>query len=130
MAHIQELHLKWAIVGAKRFVDDAEVLRELEPPYSVSKFSIQGYTSVSFPSWVMRIGTYLPVLASIKMCDLPNCINLPPLGQLPNLKTLDISRMDVIKMIGADRYGSISSTRGVLHILYEVPGILEHRLLM
>jgi hypothetical protein len=105
MAHIQELHLKWAIVGAKRFVDDAEVLRELEPPYSVSKFSIQGYTSVSFPSWVMRIGTYLPVLASIKMCDLPNCINLPPLGQLPNLKTLDISRMDVIKMIGADRYG-------------------------
>ncbi|CAO2042011.1 unnamed protein product [Urochloa humidicola] len=101
---ITRLELEW-FSGVERFLDDVEVLRELEPPYSVTEFRLQGYNSISFPWWVMRIGTYLPDLTRIEMSDLPTCSNLPPLGQLPNLKWLDIRRMDEIEKIGMDLYG-------------------------
>ncbi|CAL5067350.1 unnamed protein product [Urochloa decumbens] len=101
---IKLLTLKWT-TGAKRFVDDAEVLRELEPPYSISEFHLEGYNGASFPPWVMSIGASLPGLTSIEMSDLPSCNNLPPLGQLPNLEWLSIRRMDSIKKIDADLYG-------------------------
>ncbi|KAF8697195.1 hypothetical protein HU200_036196 [Digitaria exilis] len=104
-ASITKLVLQWDR-DAKRFMDDAEVLRELEPPYSVSEFYLEGYNSVIFPSWVMRINHYLPGLTKIEMSDLPSCNNLPPLGQLPNLRFLTISGMDSIKKIGADLYGA------------------------
>lgn len=102
--HITRLALEWTR-DAKRLVEDAEVLRELEPPNSISTFRLHGYNSVSFPSWVMHLGAYLPHLLSFEMRDLPNCNSLPPLGQLPNLKVLDIGGMDSIKEIGADLYG-------------------------
>ncbi|CAL5027875.1 unnamed protein product [Urochloa decumbens] len=101
---IRALALQWTR-DAKRYVDDVKVLRELEPPYSVSKFRLEGYNSVRFPSWVVSINAYLPDLTSINMSDLPNCNNLPPLGQLLNLKELTIRRMDSIKKIDADLYG-------------------------
>uniref|UniRef100_K3YDJ0 Uncharacterized protein n=1 Tax=Setaria italica TaxID=4555 RepID=K3YDJ0_SETIT len=102
--HITQLALEWTR-DAKRLVEDAEVLRELEPPHSISIFRLHGYNSVSFPSWVMHLGVYLPHLTFFEMRDLPNCNSLPPLGQLPNLKVLDIGGMDSIKEIGADLYG-------------------------
>ncbi|KAF8667178.1 hypothetical protein HU200_053126 [Digitaria exilis] len=80
-------------------------LRELEPPYSVLEFSLEGYNSVSFPPWVMRLNDYLPGLIEVEMSDLPSCNNLPPLGQLPNLTYLYIRRMNSIKKIGMDLYG-------------------------
>ncbi|CAL5032475.1 unnamed protein product [Urochloa decumbens] len=101
---ITGLALEWTR-DAKRFVDDAEVLRELEPPYYVSKFRLQGYNSFSFPSWMMHLGACLPGLTTIEMSDMPSCKSLPPLGQLPNLKLLDIRQMDSIKKIDADLYG-------------------------
>ncbi|CAL5067362.1 unnamed protein product [Urochloa decumbens] len=104
MTHINLLDLQWDR-DAKRYVEDAEILRGLEPPYSIREFVLRGYNSVRFPSWVMHIDAYLPFLTSIEMQDLPNCNNLPPLGQLPNLRNLYIRGMDSIKEIGADLYG-------------------------
>jgi len=101
---IRLLALEWT-TDARRFVDDEEVLRELEPPYSVSGLRLEGYNSVSFPSWVMRIGACLPDVTSIELSNLPSCKNLPPLGQLPNLEWLMIRQMDNIKKIDADLYG-------------------------
>ncbi|KAF8715365.1 hypothetical protein HU200_027001 [Digitaria exilis] len=101
---IIQLKLEWTR-GAKRFVDDAEILRELEPPYSILEFSLEGYNSVSFPPWVTRLNDYLPGLIEVEMSDLPSCNNLPPLGQLPNLTYLYIRRMNSIKKIGMDLYG-------------------------
>lgn len=102
--HITQLALEWTR-DAKRLVEDAEVLRELEPPHRISMFRLHGYNSVSFPSWVMHFGAYLPHLTFFEMRDLPNCNSLPPLGQLPNLEDLHIGGMDSIKEIGADLYG-------------------------
>jgi len=104
MTDITLLALQWTR-DAKRFVDDVEVLRGLEPPYRVSEFRLEGYNSTSFPSWVMDIDAYLPGLTSIEMSDLTSCNNLPPLGQLPNLKRLEIRQMNGIKKIDTDLYG-------------------------
>jgi len=38
--------------GKKRFVEDVDLLRELEPPSSLEEFELQGYNSGSFPAWL------------------------------------------------------------------------------
>ncbi|KAG2557963.1 hypothetical protein PVAP13_8NG104301 [Panicum virgatum] len=105
---IEDLKLVWTR-EARRFVDDdAEVLKQLMPPDTLEKFRLQGYESVSFPSWMMmNIATSLPQLAEVTLLDLPTCNNLPPLGQLPNLVKLDIRRMDRIRRIDGGLYGGV-----------------------
>ncbi|CAN6242004.1 unnamed protein product [Urochloa humidicola] len=104
MTNISELRLEWTR-DAKRSMEDEDVLRELDPPYSISSFHLRGYNSIRFPSWMMRIDAYLPIVTFVHITDLPNCNNLPPLGQLPNLQSLTIEGMDSIKEMGADLYG-------------------------
>jgi len=53
----------------------------------------------------MSIATYLPRLTDVTLRDLPSCNVLPPLGQLPNLLRLQISRMDSITKIDGNFYG-------------------------
>ncbi|CAL5089781.1 unnamed protein product [Urochloa decumbens] len=121
---ITGLALEWTR-DAKRFVDDAEVLRELEPPYNISKFRLQGYNSFSFPSWMMHLGACLPGLTRIEMSDLPSCKRLPPLGQLPNLELLDIRQMDNIKKIDTDLYGGTRAFPRLKHFRIDVMKCLE-----
>jgi hypothetical protein len=105
---IERLELEWSRSrDDKRFMEDDEVLKELLPPDTVKNFKLRGYRSINFPSWVMGIATYLPNLTAIILWALPNCINLPPLGQLPELEHLTIGKMDSIRKIGGDLYGGI-----------------------
>ena len=124
MTDITLLALQWTR-DAKRFVDDVEVLRGLEPPYRVSEFRLEGYNSTSFPSWVMDIDAYLPGLTSIEMSDLTSCNNLPPLGQLPNLKRLEIRQMNGIKKIDTDLYGGSRAFPRLEQILIDGMECLE-----
>jgi len=89
---LKDLAFKWT-VGAGRFVDDKEVLEKLVPPRSVHKLYIKSYMSAKFPDWLMGIRHYLPNLTEIDLCDFTKCDNLPPLGQLPSLKLLNLSSM-------------------------------------
>jgi len=89
---INDLELAWTR-DAIRFVDDGDVLRELVPPDTLETFTLIGYNSIRFPSWMMSIATYLPYVWKIVMEDLPTCNVLPPLGQLPRLWLLSISGM-------------------------------------
>ncbi|CAN6381112.1 unnamed protein product [Urochloa humidicola] len=102
---IEELELAWTR-DAKRFVDDREVLRQLKPPDTIETLTLTGYNSISFPSWMMSIATYLPRLTFVTLRDLPSCNVLPPLGQLPKLQLLDIEGMDSIRKIDWGFYGS------------------------
>ncbi|CAN6244325.1 unnamed protein product [Urochloa humidicola] len=101
---INDLELAWT-KDAKRFVDDVQVLSELLPPETVKSFKLQGYNGISFPSWMMSIATYLPLLGKVVMQDLPSCNVLPPLGQLPNLNELEMGGMDSIRKIDGGFYG-------------------------
>jgi len=89
---ILELELLWT-KGANRFVADMELLTELVPPTTLQRFEIWGYCRVGFPDWLMSISIHLPNLVNMTIRDLPNCKSVPPLGQLPNLRCLDLYSM-------------------------------------
>jgi Leucine-rich repeat (LRR) protein len=101
---ISELKFNWTR-DAERFVEDIEVLKELVPPSSVDKLELQGYDSLTFPSWMMGITSYLPQLGTVSLEEIPSCSALPPLGQLPNLVCLTIEHMPGIRKIGKEFYG-------------------------
>ncbi|XBH88446.1 hypothetical protein VPH35_075727 [Triticum aestivum] len=93
---IGKLKLEW-FKDSKRYVEDMELLRELVPPTTLQEFEICGYSSVSFPYWLMDIGNYLPNLVRMEMSHLPNCNRLPPLGQLRNLRVLSLGEMESLE---------------------------------
>ncbi|XP_062208465.1 putative disease resistance protein RGA1 isoform X2 [Phragmites australis] len=93
----------------KGSVEDMELLRELVPPRSLKQFMIRGYNSVSFPTWLMDIATYLPYLVEVKLTGLSQCSSLPPLGQLPNLKYLDLEAMPSITKIDSGFCGGVKA---------------------
>ncbi|XP_039776663.1 putative disease resistance protein RGA4 isoform X3 [Panicum virgatum] len=105
---IVRLELAWTR-DAKRFADDREVLSELVPPDTIETLTLQGYSSICFPSWMMSIAIYLPRLSDVTLRDLPSCNVLPPLGQLPNLESLRIGGMDSIRKIDGGFYGCRSA---------------------
>ncbi|XP_039776656.1 disease resistance protein RGA2-like isoform X4 [Panicum virgatum] len=101
---IEKLELAWTR-DAMRFADDREVLSGLVPPDTLGRLTLEGYNSISFPSWLMSIATYLPRLRNVTLRDLPSCNVLPPLGQLPILGSLSIRGMDSIRKIDGGFYG-------------------------
>ncbi|CAN6371636.1 unnamed protein product [Urochloa humidicola] len=92
------LKLQWTR-DAGRSVEDVEVLASLVPPSTLSEFNMTGYSSTSFPAWVMDITHYLPGLSKIELWDMRKCNSLPPLGQLSSLRELVIGVMDSIRTI-------------------------------
>ncbi|KAL6590967.1 hypothetical protein ACP70R_050149 [Stipagrostis hirtigluma subsp. patula] len=96
--NLSYLLLAWTL-GAGRLLEDEDLLEQLVPPRGLKQLIIKGYSSISFPSWVIGISYYLPSLVTISLDDLPTCSDLPPLGQLPNLEDLYLSDLPNITTI-------------------------------
>lgn len=96
---ISQLMLNWTR-DARRFVEDHDLLGELEPPRMLKWFKLQGYNSVAFPDWLINIAPHhFPVLSRVNLLNLPKCTCLPPLGQLPRLTFLSLEGMNGITKI-------------------------------
>ncbi|XP_039687452.1 putative disease resistance protein At3g14460 isoform X3 [Medicago truncatula] len=83
------------------------VLEHLQPSTNLRSLTIKGYGGISFPNW---LGDFLfsnMVYLRISNCD--DCLWLPPLGQLGNLKKLIIEGMQSVQTIGTEFYGSDGS---------------------
>ncbi|KAJ9685847.1 hypothetical protein PVL29_017783 [Vitis rotundifolia] len=65
-------------------------------------------SSVTFPDW-LGDPSFLN-LGSLKLWGCGNCSTLPPLGQLPRLKLLEISDMKGVVRVGSEFYGNSSSS--------------------
>jgi hypothetical protein len=92
------LKLDWT-PRAARDPEDRDLLGQLVPPLSLKDMTLEGYSSPSFPSWLMAISHHLPNLTSITLYNLPACSNLPPLGQLPYLQNLYLWKLPNITKI-------------------------------
>ncbi|CAN6180515.1 unnamed protein product [Urochloa humidicola] len=92
------LELKWTSY-ADRHLEDKDLLEQLLPPRNLRELFLEGYSNMSFPSWLMDISHHLPNLTSIVLSDLPICSNLPPLGQLPYLERLSLSTLPNVTKI-------------------------------
>ncbi|XP_021847089.2 putative disease resistance RPP13-like protein 1 [Spinacia oleracea] len=79
---------------------------ELHPYNSIKICEFKGYMGLAFPCWLGDESYTNMVYISLMNCM--SCERLPPLGQLPSLKELHIQRMDSIKEVGPEFYGSSS----------------------
>ncbi|MCI05015.1 CC-NBS-LRR resistance protein, partial [Trifolium medium] len=86
---------------------ELDVLEALRPNSNLKRLTIEYYNGNCFPNWLS--GFHLPNLVSLKLQSCGLCSHLPPLGQLPGLKELSISRCDGIKIIGEEFYDNNST---------------------
>ena len=105
---VDELALEWDCCSA--FSDSqiqSVVLEHLRPSTNLKTLTIKGYGGISFPNWLGDSLFSNMVYLRISNCD--DCLWLPPLGQLGNLKELIIEGMQSVQVIGTEFYGSDSS---------------------
>ncbi|CAK8564616.1 unnamed protein product [Lathyrus sativus] len=106
---IDELVLEWDY--GSTFPDSqikSVVLEHLQPSTNLKSLTIKGYGGINFPNWLGDILFNNMVYLKISNCD--DCLWLPPLGQLVNLKELIIEGMQSVHTIGTEFYGSDNSS--------------------
>ncbi|XP_016648324.1 PREDICTED: putative disease resistance protein At3g14460 [Prunus mume] len=79
------------------------VLDRLEPHRMLEKLIIWGYAGLEFSTWIGDRLFSTMVEVSLNKCE--KCKILPPLGQLPSLKTLYIRGMTAVESVGPEFYG-------------------------
>ncbi|KAF3455522.1 hypothetical protein FNV43_RR00153 [Rhamnella rubrinervis] len=110
---IRALCLSWEGVNDDSDNKAREVLDRLQPHTNIEKLYIINYGGRSFPDWVGHHSFCR--IESVSLDVLTNCHQLPPLGQLPSLKSLEIRGLDKLENLGDEFYssGSSSSSSGV-----------------
>ncbi|AES69619.2 putative P-loop containing nucleoside triphosphate hydrolase, leucine-rich repeat domain, L [Medicago truncatula] len=98
---IEELEMIWG----KQSEDSQKVkvlLDMLQPPINLKSLNICLYGGTSFSSWLGN--SSFCNLVSLVITDCEYCAILPPLGQLPSLKDLEIFGMKMLETIGPEFY--------------------------
>lgn len=104
-AELRLLILEWsecAVRHEENVVIDEAVLDKLRPHGNLRYIQCEGYRGRCFPKWVIDLPSSLPNLVQVKLCNLPNCVGLPLLGQLPNLEILEIHTAPSICKVDLD----------------------------
>ncbi|XP_010543027.1 PREDICTED: putative disease resistance protein At3g14460 [Tarenaya hassleriana] len=105
---LDRLVLKWS-AKASNFVpgsssalacDQREVLKMLHPHPNLKMLSVESYEGATFPSWLGDPSFSGIVSVTLRSCSL--CISLPPLGQLPSLKSLTIEKFNILQKVGPE----------------------------
>jgi hypothetical protein len=110
-AHLVRLELKWN-ANSDNSVKEREVLENLQPSKHLKELFIQSYGGTLFPDWFGV--NALSNVVSLELIKCENCVLLPPLGILPSLKELVITRLSGIVVIGSEFYGHESSSYPVI----------------
>jgi hypothetical protein len=97
------LKLEWLLNShsdGDNFVGDDEVLEKLQPNQNLECFELIKYTGYAFPTWMTNnMITSLPYLVRLCLFHLQNTDDLPPLGQLRNLRYLHIKDMPKLEYL-------------------------------
>ncbi|XP_058784617.1 putative disease resistance protein At3g14460 [Vicia villosa] len=104
---IDELSLEWDL-GSTFLDSQILVLEKLQPSTNLKSLTIKGYGGISFPNWLGDSSFGNMVYLRISNCN--DCLWLPPLGKLGNLKELIIEGMQSVETIGIEFYGSGGSS--------------------
>ncbi|PKU73715.1 Putative disease resistance protein RGA4 [Dendrobium catenatum] len=91
-----------------------ELFDKIIPPESLENFNIDEFFGRRFPNWMVSSSfeIFLSNLTKLVFRDIKSCTQLPPLGQLPELKELSIIGATKIKKIGPEFLSSdINSTQ-------------------
>ncbi|XP_058721748.1 putative disease resistance protein At3g14460 isoform X2 [Vicia villosa] len=106
---INELAMEWDC--GSTYLDSqiqSVVLEKLRPSTNLKSLTIKGYGGINFPNW---LGDFLfSNMVCLRISNCNDCLWLPPLGQLDNLKELIIEGMQSVETIGIEFYGSVGSS--------------------
>ncbi|WVZ59679.1 hypothetical protein U9M48_009789 [Paspalum notatum var. saurae] len=83
---------------------EEDVLEALQPHENLKRLDIMGWMGVKSPSWLDN-----KWLSNLDLIFLSGCNaweQLPPLGQLPSIRTIWLQRLKMLRQIGPEAYGS------------------------
>lgn len=107
--NIQHLWLDWNNNKHEREdiveYNDEDVMEGLKPHTNLKELIVKCFKGKKLASWI----TMMTNLVRIDLGDCNKCEGLPPLGQLPKLREIMISRMRNLKVVGSDTCGGLSS---------------------
>ncbi|KAL0007136.1 hypothetical protein SO802_008638 [Lithocarpus litseifolius] len=102
---LSKLELEWKHGhGAEDSEKERILLEQLCPCTNLNSLTITNYEGTSFPKWLGDSSFSKMVSIELRNCD--NCFSLPPLGQLPDLKSLRIECFGKISSLGPEFYGN------------------------
>lgn len=105
--HLNKVEFQWNNFG-DRFIQQ-EVLAGLQPHENVKELQVTNYGGIIFPSWLSDPLSCKLVSIHLQSCQ--RCTILPPLGQLPLLKSLYIESMG--DLVNVDhRFCGFGTVRG------------------
>ncbi|KAG2548507.1 hypothetical protein PVAP13_9KG188700 [Panicum virgatum] len=81
-----------------------EIFEEMNPPLCLQSLKLVNYFGTRFPRWLSV--TFLPNLRDLDIVGCNLCQSFPPLGRLPELRSLYIADSSSLKEIGADFMGT------------------------
>ncbi|KAF7027689.1 hypothetical protein CFC21_039712 [Triticum aestivum] len=106
--HLKELRLAWTERGEGSYSEEdvsntEKVFEKLVPPCNLEDLCVFGFFGQQYPSWFGA--TCLSSLIKLVLDELWSCVDLPPIGQLPNLKFLKIGVADAVTKVGSEFVG-------------------------
>ncbi|OAY65709.1 putative disease resistance protein RGA4 [Ananas comosus] len=102
--NLSSLSLNWSLERSSAPEVDEQLLDNLRPHINLGNLSIEGYIGVRYPCWMTDF--CLSNLTSICLSCCSRLELLPPLGQLPFLRILDLFDMAAIKRVDWSVHGS------------------------
>uniref|UniRef100_A0A0E0C935 NB-ARC domain-containing protein n=1 Tax=Oryza meridionalis TaxID=40149 RepID=A0A0E0C935_9ORYZ len=102
--HIRKLELEWGSGDHDGHTSNGcDVLNVLKPHPNLVELTISGYPGATSPTWLNS--GWLSSLQLICLRDCKKWEVLPPLGDLPLLKALEVRRMDELKILDQEFLG-------------------------
>ncbi|XP_068332274.1 putative disease resistance RPP13-like protein 1 [Pyrus communis] len=111
---LDSLVLEWSRSRDTRETEST-VLGMLQPHRKIKELTIKSYAEKKFSAWVG--GSFFSNMVLVRLEECNNCLSLPPLGQLPQLKELYIRGMNAVESVGAEFYGECVLAFPLLEIL-------------
>ncbi|XBI24701.1 hypothetical protein VPH35_049773 [Triticum aestivum] len=106
--HLKTLILEWTKHGEGSYSEEnvsnvEKVFEQLIPPPNLEDLSIVRFFGQRYPTWFGT--TCLSSLLYMKLIEVRSCVELPPFGQLPNLKFLRIDGAHAVTKVGPEFVG-------------------------
>ncbi|CAM0951013.1 unnamed protein product [Alopecurus aequalis] len=125
-SELRLLKLEWmptsqsAAGDVVEYTGEEEVLEKLQPNHCLEHLELVGYAGSVFPTWMMsNMMILLPNLVSLHIFHLENCKNLPPLGDLRNLRYLSIRDVPNLTNLDMGLSGGTQPFKKLTHLSME-----------
>ncbi|PON37965.1 NB-ARC domain, LRR domain containing protein [Trema orientale] len=99
---LSALGLKWQYGDTDDSQNERKILDGLQPHTNLKNLHIHGYRGTNFSSW---IGDHsFSNMVEVHLLNCKSCCFLPPFGQLPSLRKLQILAFDSVVTVGSEFY--------------------------